>query len=272
MPAGNELTENRAAPVSETPVSETVAAPVAPAVEPVLAVAVPSNISQQCRDHAVDSKACRFHWGSAFLQSWEFAGVQTLMNMAPDAPLRYRAFHGKWIRNWFDAVSNIEWTRWNDGDPWYGTYVGHPLMGAVYSNIYIQNDPRGMALPISTSGAYWTSRLRAGVWSTAWAVQWKVGPLSEASVGNTGNFSYYSTSSKAMTNGTGLADFIITPAGGFVFGVGEDILDRYVITRLESVSTNPAFLVAAGILNPTRSVANMLRFKAPWYRDSRKVR
>ncbi len=250
---------------ADDPASETGA-------EPIVAAIQSKNLSEQCRDHEVERQACRFHWLSAFKESLWFAGIQTGMNMSMDTKLTYRTFHGHFVQKWFDSVDNIAWTRWNDGDPWYGTYVSHPMMGAVYSYAYIQNDPRGAGLPISTSGAYWKSRLRAAVWSTAWAAQWKVGPLSEASIGNTGLFEYYTPSSKAMTNGTGLADFIITPAGGFVFGVGEDLIDRYVITKLEAHSRNRAFLLATGILNPDRSLANMLRLKAPWYRDTRKVR
>lgn len=243
-----------------------------PDAEPVIATGQSKNLSEQCRDHEVDRQACRFHWLSAFKESLWFAGIQTGMNMSMDTKLTYRTFHGHFVQKWFDSVDNIAWTRWNDGDPWYGTYVSHPMMGAVYSYTYIQNDPRGAGLTIGTSGAYWKSRLRAAVWSTAWAAQWKVGPLSEASIGNTGLFQYYTPSSNAMTNGTGLADFIITPAGGFVFGVGEDLIDRYLITRLEGHSKNRAFLLVTGILNPDRSLANMLRLKAPWYRDTRKVR
>ncbi len=243
----------------------------APAAEPVVAIA-PANLSERCREGDTDKRTCRFHWRAALEQSAEFTAMQTFMNMAADSELRYRSFHGKWIRNWFDAVSRTEWTRWNDGDPWYGNYVAHPMMGSVFSRIYLQNDPRGMALPISKSGAYWKSHLRAAAWTTAWEVQWELGPMSETTFGNNGMFMYYSESAGKMTNGTGLTDFITTPAAGFAWTVGEDLIDRYIITRIEGASTNRGLLLMTSLLNPARSMANILRLKAPYYRDTRKVR
>jgi hypothetical protein len=41
--------------------------------------------------------------------------------------------------------------------------------------------------------------------------------------------------------------------------VAEDALDRYVIKRI----------VARTLLNPARSFANLMDWRAPWYRDSR---
>jgi hypothetical protein len=69
------------------------------------------------------------------------------------------------------------------------------------------------------------------------------------------------------TNNTGWVDFIITPTVGTLWLLGEDTLDRYVTDPL--VEQHPkAFgykALRAG-LNPTRSLANMMGGRYPWYR------
>src|SRR5205085_1308398 len=134
------------------------------------------------------------------------------------------------------------------------------------------NDPKGRDLTLSNTRAYWTSRLRALAFSAVYSAQWEVGPLSEASIGNTGRVAYFSKASKGMTNGAGMVDFVMTPVGGTVWAIGEDLIDRQIIWRLEGHTRNKLALAAMSVLNPNRSVANILRHKAPWYRDSRYTR
>jgi hypothetical protein len=59
---------------------------------------------------------------------------------------------------------------------------------------------------------------------------------------------------------------------GLVWSVGEDNIDQHLITRLQRKSENRAFLLTISFLTPCRSFANLMRFKAPWYRDTRTVR
>ncbi len=57
---------------------------------------------------------------------------------------------------------------------------------------------------------------------------------------------------------------------GFAWMIGEDMADRYVIKRIENRFHNRVVRVLArSMLNPTRSYANLLRFKVPWMRDNR---
>ena len=52
--------------------------------------------------------------------------------------------------------------------------------------------------------------------------------------------------------------------------VGEDATDKYAIKWIERRYHNPYIrLLAGSTMNPTRSFANILRLKVPWYRDSR---
>jgi hypothetical protein len=47
--------------------------------------------------------------------------------------------------------------------------------------------------------------------------------------------------------------------------ITEEALDRYIIRHAEG---NLAVrILLRTVLNPTRTVANVLRFKKPWYRD-----
>jgi hypothetical protein len=60
----------------------------------------------------------------------------------------------------------------------------------------------------------------------------------------------------------------MTPAGGMVWVVGEDLLDRYVSDRVAANHPYSVFpKILRGTLNPTRTMANALRGKLPWYRD-----
>ncbi len=78
------------------------------------------------------------------------------------------------------------------------------------------------------SKAYWVSRGRATAWAAAYSLQFEFGPLSEASIGSVG-----------MHPGTtGWVDHVVTPAGTLGSLVAEDVVDRYVMTRIESWTGN----------------------------------
>lgn len=193
--------------------------------------------------------------------------IQNGGNLAMDRWMRYEISHGNYFHKWFQSVDNWRWTVWNDNDPFLDDYIAHPMQGAVYELIYIQNDERGRYLPLENTGRYWKSRLRAVLWSTFWSTEWKIGPLSEAAIGNTGLGPYYSRESHGMTNGTGVVDFVMTPVGGFVWVLGEEALDKVLVSRLRRVSRNRVWTAALAILMPTHAGANILRWKKPWYRD-----
>jgi hypothetical protein len=73
-------------------------------------------------------------------------------------------------------------------------------------------------------------------------------------------------------NGTGMVSLFTTPILGTMWTTTEDALDRWVLKPLWQNHRHPFLLTATSFLNPTRSTANMLRLRAPWYRDSRDVR
>jgi hypothetical protein len=65
-------------------------------------------------------------------------------------------------------------------------------------------------------------------------------------------------------------DLVVTPVAGTGWLVGEDMLDRYLIRRLEDkIGNRKLRILIRTFLNPTRSFANVLRGHWPWYRDNR---
>jgi hypothetical protein len=151
---------------------------------------------------------------------------------------------------------------WEDGDNTFTNYILHPLQGAVSGFILIQNSPLGEQLEFGTSRQYWRSRLKALGFSALYGVQFELGPLSEASIGNVG-----------MAAGTmGFVDLVITPIGGFGWILAEDALDRFVIKKIEQKWQRAGLIRFVRVaLNPARSFANVLRFRLPWYRRGREL-
>jgi hypothetical protein len=104
-------------------------------------------------------------------------------------------------------------------------------------------------------------------YSAAYSAQWKVGPLSEASIGNTGLFYYVRAQDGVWTNETGMQDFFFTPIGGMAWNVGEDVVDRFVLSRVRHATRNKWLLLASSMITPGKSAANVARFRATYYRD-----
>jgi hypothetical protein len=125
-----------------------------------------------------------FQWRKALSESFTFLVIE-------QAYVAHTDFNWVVSKNgvpfnhfWRDYKQSLsEWihSRWNDGDPnWFG-YVGHPIQGALTGFIQIQNDPQGERLEFSKTKAYWRSRFKAALWNTAYSTLWNLGPLGEVS-------------------------------------------------------------------------------------------
>jgi hypothetical protein len=220
-----------------------------------------------CENGTLKGKPCRVSWWRVLAQSFFFVSSQHLGNIAMDHDTRNALENGSFWGDYVYCVEHYRWSRWKDDDPFFVDYVGHPMMGAVTSSIYEQNDPKQRALMFENTHRYWMGRLRAMAYSAAYSAQWKVGPLSEASIGNTGLFYYIRRPDGIWTNETGMQDFFITPIGGFAWNVGEDVLDRYVLQRVRHATRNKWLLLASSLSAPGKAAANVARFRAPYYRD-----
>lgn len=195
-----------------------------------------------------------FKWKAAFNESMLFLGVQHGFRMT-ELKTR-RELPGPFFRDYFDSLKTLG--GWADGGRQFTNYVAHPMQGAIYGFIQIQNDPAGKRQRFGGSKEYWKSRMRAMGWAAIWSTQFELGPLSQASIGNVG------LSSKKLT----YVDIVITPTMGTGWVVAEDILDRWVVERVVR-GTDNRFVkaVVSMTCTPMRSVANFLRFKPPWSRD-----
>jgi hypothetical protein len=197
-----------------------------------------------------------FGWRQAAWQSFLFAGIEHSFRLT-QAKTR-QEFHGKFFGDFFRSVRNIH--DWGDGDRPFTNYIAHPMQGAVAGFIQIQNDPGGVTREFGRDGGYWRSRLKSMAWSAAYSTQFEIGPFSEATIGNVGK-----------KKGTaGYTDLVMTPVGGLGMTVLEDAVDRYIVRRLESPGRSSVSLCLIRIaLNPQRSLANVLRGRWPWHRDTR---
>ena len=220
-----------------------------------------------CENGTLHGKPCRVSWWRVLSQSFFFVSTQHLGNIAMDHDTRNALVSGSFWGDYVYCVEHYRWWRWKDDDPFFVDYVGHPMMGAVTSSIYEQNDPKQRALMYENTRRYWMGRLRAMAYSAAYSAQWKVGPLSEASVGNSGLFYYTRTRDGVWTNETGMQDFFITPIGGMAWNVGEDALDRFVLKRIRHATRNKWLLFTSSLMTPGKSAANVTRFRATYYRD-----
>jgi hypothetical protein len=225
---------------------------------------------KDCPTDETRARECRMHWGPMVIESVLFNAFEDAGNLYTGYWYRWETTNGKWWDRYIDSAAGWRWDRWADNNPVLDDYVGHPMMGAITNSIWIQNDPKGMTLEFQNDREYWHSRLRALAWSTFYSFAWKLGPLGEASIGHNGD--HYFTDKGVLTNETGWVELVTTPVGGLGWTIAEDYLDKHVVTKLEDKNRNPVLLTMYNFLTPARGFANILRFRPPWYRDSRIVK
>lgn len=200
-------------------------------------------------------------WGNVGTQSLFFLGIMHGWRLMIEPDTR-AALRGPFFKDYVDAVSLLR--GWSDGDSFLTNYIGHPMMGAIAGRILIQNQPASRELQPSWDSKYVKSRLKAFGYSFAYSLQFEIGIISEGTIGN-------ALPNQYSNHPFSYIDIVITPTLGTVWTVGEDLLDRYVIQRIEKQTDNRmAIIFARGLINPTRAFSNLLRFKKPWYRDDRR--
>ena len=199
----------------------------------------------------------RFQWKPALAQSAFYTVVMDGWRFSQEAGTRDATGNGPWFKDWIHSIG--ETRGWDDGDGWHASYVGHTFEGAIFGFIEQQNDPLYRTVEWGDGRVYWISRLRALAFSTILSTQWTLGPVSEASLGNV-----------QLHASPGFIDLVNTPLLGIGNMMGEDMLDRYVLTPVENHTANPYVIVVTRSLgNPTRSFANLMAFKQPWHRENR---
>src|SRR5262249_51049664 len=222
--------------------------------------ALPSRMQDQHKPEGRQQQS--FHWKDAIRQSLIFLGIQQGFRFATENSTRAYV-KGRFFKNYFKTLQSLR--GWNDGDPFIVNYIGHPMMGAVTGFIQIRNDPQGIGEEVSLKRSYFRSRLKAFAWSFVYSTQFEVGPVSEASIGNVGLRPY-----GHAIHPMAYVDIVVTPIVGTGWLIGDDLLDRYLIQRLEGkIGNRVAQNVLRGALNPGRSFSNIIQGEMPWHRDNR---
>jgi len=158
---------------------------------------------------------------------------------------------GPFFKEWFESVSTL--CCWDDGDRMTTNYMWHPLLGSTSSFVFANNHRASQETPIGNNSRYWKAKGAQGLYSFIYSLNYEIGPLSEASIGNVG------LKPGEMT----YCDFVLTPGIGLLISIGEDAARLHVIDR---VKRNHLYWgnTLALLLNPTRSVANVIGGKRPW--------
>jgi hypothetical protein len=196
-------------------------------------------------------------WGGLFRESFLFLAVENSFRCATEQGTR-DAISNPFLRGYLNSVGNLH--GWNDNDPFYVNYIGHPMQGAVSGDIWTHNDRVYRDIQFGKNRRYWKGKLRAGAYSYIYSVLFEIGPISEASIGNI----------QAYYPQQGFVDHIVTPVMGLGWSISEDVLDQYLIRNIESRTTNRwILLLARGGLNPARTMANAMALQPPWHRDNR---
>ncbi len=225
----------------------------------------------QCPYDTTHAKECRVHWHQLIITASVFNAFQNAGNLYTGYWYRYETTTGAWFQRWFNSDLGWRWGQWSDGNPFLDDYIGHPMMGSITNYMWLQNDPKGMTVDFGNNRAYWHSRLRALIFSTAYSFEWKFGPFGEAGVGHSGDHTTDIVNG-VKQNDTGDVELVTTPVGGLGWTVAEDVLDKYVVEKFESRPHGAVALTAISFLTPSRATANIFRFRPPWYRDGRQVK
>jgi hypothetical protein len=198
----------------------------------------------------------KFQWRFATRESLLFTGVMHGFNLTTEAGTR-DALNGPWFKNYTRSVSELR--GWSDSDRFMAPYVGHTIEGSVFGYIERQNDPKYKNVQWGDGRDYFVSLLWSLAFSAVWHTQWKIGPISEASIGNV-----------MLHASPGFITLTDTPTLGTVEMMGEDAADRYLLMGLENRTANRALIILArSFLNPGRTWANVMAFQVPWQRETR---
>jgi len=206
-------------------------------------------------------------WGPLLGESVLFATIENIHRVCCEVDTGPE-LKGVLLSDYFKSIASIH--GWDDYDPFKVQYVGHSFQGAVAARLEIQNDPLGKYRRIGAPG-YWRSSLRGFLYAAAYGAAFKIGPYSEAMIGNVGLPNEYRKRPLPPGADYGImawSEFFIEPVVGTLWCTTEDLLDRYVIGREERAGANHVWIqLSRSFLTPSRAFGNVLRFQKPWYRE-----
>ena len=196
-------------------------------------------------------------WKGLSKDSLQFLVLMNGFRIATEPGTR-DGLHNPFFSGYFKAVSNMH--GWDDGDPFYVNYIGHPIQGAVSTFIWTARDGEYAREHIGWNSGYVKSKLRAGAYAYVLSVSFELGPLSEASIGEVQRYH----------PANGFVDHVVTPTVGLMWSVLEDEIDDSLVRHIEKSTDNmDVKILARAFLNPSRSFANLMGHRRPWYRSNR---
>jgi hypothetical protein len=199
----------------------------------------------------------KVQWRAATRESLFLIGIGHTFDLTTEAGTRDATFNGPWLNDYLHSVGELR--GWSDSDHFMAPYASHPIQGAAFGFIERQNDPRYRNVQFGDGREYYMSLLHSMAWAAIWHTEWKIGPVSEASIGNV-----------MLHASPGFICLVDTATLGTIAMLAEDAADRYLITGLENRTTNRLLIVLArGFLNPARSTANAMALHFPWSRPYR---
>lgn len=226
------------------------------------------ELDAACQSGALHGKPCRVSWLPIVGEAFAATALENAGNIAFDSETRHDLVTNPYWATYVKCVHQFRYRQWSDDDGFMVDYVGHGMQGAIVASSFEQHDPKGRGLIYVNSGNYWRSRLKAMAWITVYEVQWKIGPASEASIGNSGLNTYFTPRVHGRsTNETGFQDFVDTPVYGVGWNIMEDLVDKYVMPHIWKRTHNRLILTAISPMTPCKAAANILRYKPLYYRD-----
>ena len=189
-------------------------------------------------------------WRSLLRDSLALLMVQHAYRIGFESGTR-ESLGGPFFKEWFASVRTL--CCWDDGDRITTNYVWHPLLGSTASFVFANNHGASQATAIGNISRYWKVKGAQGIYSFVYSLNFELGPLSEASIGNVG------LKRGEMT----YCDLVVTPALGMLVSIGEDAARFHIIDRVKRRHRYWGNTLAI-LLNPTRAVANVMGGKLPW--------
>jgi hypothetical protein len=189
-------------------------------------------------------------WHSLLRDSFVLLMVQHAYRIGFEGGTR-ASLGGPFFKEWFASASTL--CCWDDGDKVTTNYVWHPLLGSTATFIFANNHGPSQQTPMGNTSRYWKVKGFQGIYSFVYSLNFELGPLSEASIGNVG------LKRGEMT----YCDLVITPVLGMLISLGEDAARLHIIDRVKRSHLYWGNTLAV-LLNPTRSVANVMGGKVPW--------
>lgn len=158
---------------------------------------------------------------------------------------------GSFFKDW---SRSLKINGWDDGGSFFTNFVAHPMMGSTSVFIFANNDEVSQEAEF-WSGNYVRAKKRQLIFALIYSTQFEFGLISESSIGNIGKYGKH-----------GWVDLVITPTAGIAWSVAEDAADRFILDRIRNEKPKLANTLSI-LMTPTKSLANIFAFRAPWYRS-----